>query len=279
MGRKKTLTSVQRHICSQPCCIQPSGLAVGKKQVLIAQSFEVGWWLEHVLKDSATTTLIWKSWLSIEGKSVYMFTSTCVNTQGKERGISIWKCQMWLTALKLRQGWAQIKRLCWFGVRLLLSLLSWSYFRPSRFKDLLGTTETHLSFSFYRLYLPFTQLQDSTKRTTSIPSGTFQAMFKDVEPLAEKIYAPRWYSNKLCPAIWKSSFLCTCMHFKRKSTRGSKTRLNHICLGLNYIVCRVQSCFLSTKKTHPAVFYLKFLPLSKKCFHWPSNIISRSWAS
>lgn len=41
-----------------------------------------------------------KSWLSIEGKSVYMFTSTCVNTQGKERQISIWKCQMWLRALK-----------------------------------------------------------------------------------------------------------------------------------------------------------------------------------
>lgn len=208
-----------------------------------------------------------------------MFTSTCVNTQGKEREISIWKCQMWLTALRVRLGWAQIKGLCWSGVSLILSLLSRSYFRPSRLKDLLGTTKTHLSFSFYRLYLPITQLQDSTKRTASIPSGTFQAMFKDVEPLAEKIYAPRWYSNKLCPAIWKSSFPCTCMHFKRKSTRGSKTRLNHICLGLNYIVCRVQSCFLSFKKTYPAVFYLKFLPLSKKCFHWPADVISRSWAS
>lgn len=188
-----------------------------------------------------------------------MFTSTRVNTQGKERGISIWKCQMWLAALKVSWGWAQIKGLCWFGVSLILSPLSWSYFRPWRLKDLLGTTETHLSFSFYRLYLPFTQLQDSTKRTTSIPSGTFRAMFKDVEPLAEKIYAPRWYSNKLCPAIWKSSFLCTCMHLKRKSMRGSKTRLNHICLGLNYIVCRVQSCFLSSKKKKKKLTQLFFI--------------------
>lgn len=40
-GEKEMLTCVQRHICSQPFCIQSSDLPVGKKQVLIAQSFEV----------------------------------------------------------------------------------------------------------------------------------------------------------------------------------------------------------------------------------------------
>lgn len=66
-GEKEMLTSVQRHICSQPSCIQSSGLAVGKKQVLIAQSFEVWWWLEHVLKDSVTTTFIWKANYLLKG--------------------------------------------------------------------------------------------------------------------------------------------------------------------------------------------------------------------
>lgn len=40
-GEKEMLTSVQSHICSQPSCIQSSDLAIGKKQVLIAQCFEV----------------------------------------------------------------------------------------------------------------------------------------------------------------------------------------------------------------------------------------------
>lgn len=39
--KKEMLTSVWSHICSQPSCIQSPDLAVGKKQVLIAQSFEV----------------------------------------------------------------------------------------------------------------------------------------------------------------------------------------------------------------------------------------------
>lgn len=42
-----------------------------------------------------------KSWLSTERRSVYMFTATSANIQGKEREISIWKCQMWQIAIEV----------------------------------------------------------------------------------------------------------------------------------------------------------------------------------
>lgn len=204
-----------------------------------------------------------------------MFTSTCVNTQGKEREISIWKCQMWLRALKwdragLRsKGSADLESVshCLFCLGVTLGPHGLKiYWEPQ--KHIWVSHFTDFTFLLHSCRI-------APKEQHQFPPVPFRPCSKTWSLWQRRFM----HSNKLCPAIWKSSFLCTCMHFKRKSTRGSKTRLNHICLGLNYIVCRVQSCFLSSKKTHPAVFYLKFLPLSKKCFHWPTHVISRSWAS
>lgn len=59
------------------------------------------------------------------------------------------------------------------------------------------------------------------------------------------------------------------MRIKKERERERVGRLSHICLGLNYIVYRVQSCFLLSKKknpSYPAAFYLKFLTTIKGVF-------------